>query len=325
MPFFARRITLSSAARNGASSKWRSSRCTRVRSGRRGISGAAFLEYLGEATRFLDLQLDGRDGREGEAEVLGGVQKYPCSWKFPAENFSGDTYHNSAPLGRPRRHRAVGHGRRDIAGQFAGRKLHVCLPDRSHQTILYLSPPDQEVRAAYQNTPIVASISGIARKNSASASATSALSRRAGRSSRTRRSCRGSHARWPHGIEEPARDRGVAVVLCRPGRARGSRISCATIIRYSGPGGMTEQDDMRTELRACREPRHDRAASSLHLRPRDWHRGREFRMAGATRSRPGRRHHRCALERGAGPQPLPALGRVHAGRELGRADGLAQE
>src|SRR5207248_6245304 len=54
-----------------------------------------FLEYLGEGTRFLDLQLDGWDGREGQAEVLGGVQKWliPCNWKFPAENFSGDTYH----------------------------------------------------------------------------------------------------------------------------------------------------------------------------------------------------------------------------------------
>src|SRR4029077_10460767 len=63
-------------------------------------------EYLGDFTRFLDLQLDGWDGREGQAEVIGGIQKWlvPCNWKFPAENFSGDTYHHnrhrSAHLGR---------------------------------------------------------------------------------------------------------------------------------------------------------------------------------------------------------------------------------
>ena len=66
--------------------------------------------------RYLDLILDGWDGREGQAEVLGGVQKWliPCNWKFPAENFSGDSYHNIS-------HRSVdlvgigpsGSGRRD--------------------------------------------------------------------------------------------------------------------------------------------------------------------------------------------------------------------
>src|SRR5258708_3357833 len=61
-----------------------------------------FTEYLGDFTRYLDLQLDGWDGREGQAEVLGGVQKWlvPGDWKFPAENFSGDTSHNIS-------HRAV--------------------------------------------------------------------------------------------------------------------------------------------------------------------------------------------------------------------------
>src|SRR5258708_854186 len=56
----------------------------------------SFLEYLGDFVRILDLQFDGWDGREAQAEVLCGVQKWlvPCNWKFPAENFSGDTYHN---------------------------------------------------------------------------------------------------------------------------------------------------------------------------------------------------------------------------------------
>ena len=56
----------------------------------------SFLEYLGDFRRYLDLSLDGWDGSEGGSEVLAGVQKWliPCNWKFPAENFSGDSYHN---------------------------------------------------------------------------------------------------------------------------------------------------------------------------------------------------------------------------------------
>ena len=78
----------------------------------------SFTEYLGDFARYLDLILDGRDGREGQAEVLGGVQKWliPCNWKFPAENFSGDSYHNIS-------HRSV-----DLAGigpSGAGLPRHV--------------------------------------------------------------------------------------------------------------------------------------------------------------------------------------------------------
>jgi hypothetical protein len=118
-----------------------------------------FAEYLGDFTRYLDLQLDGWDGREGQAEVLGGVQKWlvPCNWKFPAENFSGDTYHNIS-------HRSVdlagigpsGASRRDMGERDASRKLHVCIPDRGHQTIHYVLPAGQLPPPAYLNAPIVA-------------------------------------------------------------------------------------------------------------------------------------------------------------------------
>ena len=35
------------------------------------------------------------DRRQGGVEVIGGVFKWvvPCNWKFPAENFGGDSYH----------------------------------------------------------------------------------------------------------------------------------------------------------------------------------------------------------------------------------------
>ena len=49
-------------------------------------------DYLGEMTWYLDNFFD---RREGGIEVIGGMHKWvmPCNWKFPAENFGGDTYH----------------------------------------------------------------------------------------------------------------------------------------------------------------------------------------------------------------------------------------
>jgi phenylpropionate dioxygenase-like ring-hydroxylating dioxygenase large terminal subunit len=119
----------------------------------------SFVEYLGEFRRFLDLILDGWDGREGQAELLGGVQKWliPCNWKFPAENFSGDSYHNIS-------HRSVdlvgvgpsGKSRRDYGELKVARKLHVTIPERGHQTITFLLPKDHQPQPVYQNSPEVA-------------------------------------------------------------------------------------------------------------------------------------------------------------------------
>jgi phenylpropionate dioxygenase-like ring-hydroxylating dioxygenase large terminal subunit len=54
-----------------------------------------FLDYLGEAKVLLDGVLDARDGREGGSSVIGGITKWivPASWKFGAENFVGDGAH----------------------------------------------------------------------------------------------------------------------------------------------------------------------------------------------------------------------------------------
>jgi 3-phenylpropionate/trans-cinnamate dioxygenase subunit alpha len=49
-------------------------------------------EYLGAMRWYLDAFFD---RREGGIEVIGGVHRWvvPCNWKFPAENFGGDSYH----------------------------------------------------------------------------------------------------------------------------------------------------------------------------------------------------------------------------------------
>ena len=49
-------------------------------------------DYLGPIKWYMDAFFD---RREGGVEVIGGVHKWvaPCNWKFPADNFIGDTYH----------------------------------------------------------------------------------------------------------------------------------------------------------------------------------------------------------------------------------------
>ncbi|HEV2301649.1 MAG TPA: aromatic ring-hydroxylating dioxygenase subunit alpha, partial [Stellaceae bacterium] len=207
-------------------------------------------EYLGDFTRYLDLVLDGWDGREGQAEVLGGVQKWlmPCNWKFPAENFSGDTYHNIS-------HRSVdlagigpsGSGRRDMQERLIGRRLQVCEPERGHQTILYLLPHDQPTPAAYAQAPVVAEYF------------------RHCEGEKRRRG--GERARlvgapgeiFPNAALHPRQPRSIAVwhprgahqteawrwyFVDREAPAEVKQFLRDYYIRYSGPAGLTEQDDM---------------------------------------------------------------------------------
>ena len=55
-----------------------------------------FLDYIGGMRHLLDLTLDSQDGSEGGSEVSVGVQKWliPSNWKISSENFIGDLYHN---------------------------------------------------------------------------------------------------------------------------------------------------------------------------------------------------------------------------------------
>ena len=65
-----------------------------------------FYEYMGDMIKFFDSVIAGADGEPGGVEVVGGVQKFiiPSSWMYGAENFIGDGYHNIS-------HRSV-----DLAG-----------------------------------------------------------------------------------------------------------------------------------------------------------------------------------------------------------------
>src|SRR5712672_3814475 len=104
-------------------------------------SAPSFFEYLGDFIRYLDLTLDSWDGSDGCTEILCGIQKWrvPCNWKFPAENFSGDSYHNIS-------HRSVdlvgigpsGSGRRDMPELNMASKLHLAFAARGPPTTSYL-------------------------------------------------------------------------------------------------------------------------------------------------------------------------------------------
>jgi phenylpropionate dioxygenase-like ring-hydroxylating dioxygenase large terminal subunit len=208
-----------------------------------------FLEYLGEFKRYLDLGLDAWDGREGGTEVLGGVQKWiiPCNWKFPAENFSGDSYHNIS-------HRSVdlvgigpsGSGRRDMRERTIGKRLQVVFPDRGHQTTVYVLP-NEAPPAAYEQSSVVSEYFRQCEE--------------------TRRRRLGAWGRvtgapgeiFPNTALHPRQPRTIAVWHPRGAHKtevwRWYLVDAAApaevkdflrqyYIRYSGPAGLTEQDDM---------------------------------------------------------------------------------
>jgi phenylpropionate dioxygenase-like ring-hydroxylating dioxygenase large terminal subunit len=112
-------------------------------------------EYLGEARMALDLALGPWDGGEGETELLGTVQKWliPSNWKFVAENFAGDILHIVS-------HRSVdmvgigpaeGEGRRDDPGKF----VVTAVPGWGHG-ITYGDIPRNKEHVQYSTSPITA-------------------------------------------------------------------------------------------------------------------------------------------------------------------------
>jgi phenylpropionate dioxygenase-like ring-hydroxylating dioxygenase large terminal subunit len=113
-----------------------------------------FLDYIGGMRHYLDSALDHRDGREGESEVIAGVQKWRvnCNWKFAPENFIGDRYHEIS-------HRSVdlvgigpsgGKGRRD----HTENRVCVVFPELGHGTIARIPHFEEyEYSSQYKDFP----------------------------------------------------------------------------------------------------------------------------------------------------------------------------
>ena len=211
----------------------------------------SFAEYLGDFARYLDLTLETWAGEDSGVEVLGGVQKWliPCNWKFPAENFCGDSYHNIS-------HRSVdlvgigpsgGSGRRDMQERLMARRLQVSFYERGHQTGVYALPQGEPTPPAYSHSPIVSEYF---------AHCEEIRRRRKGEWGRVI----GSPGEvFPNIALHPRQPRTIAVWHPRGAHQtecwRWYFVDKAAprevkdflrdyYIRYSGPAGMTEQDDM---------------------------------------------------------------------------------
>ncbi|MHB8575921.1 MAG: aromatic ring-hydroxylating oxygenase subunit alpha [Dehalococcoidia bacterium] len=207
------------------------------------------LDYLGDYRFYLDLLLDCRDGRPGGSVVLGGVQKWyiPCNWKFAAENFAGDAYHNIS-------HRSVdvvgigpsGRGRRDNEWDGATR-YQVCFPERGHGALMYVQGGDVPYQPTYQETPLVEEyfrhcyeerkrrLGELARWLGSVGTVFPNMSYLA----RQPRSIAVWH---PRGAQRTEAWRWYLVDADAPAEVK--EVLRHYYIRYSGPAGLTEQDDM---------------------------------------------------------------------------------
>lgn len=207
------------------------------------------LDYLGGITTFLDLLLDCRDGREGGSEVLGGVQKWymPCNWKFPSENFAGDGYHNIS-------HRSVdlvgigpsGKGRRDFEWNST-RWMNSAIPNRGHSALAYLQTEDIPYIPTYMNTPIVDEyFKQVYEERQRRLGNGARLLGRVGtvfpHMSFLARQPRSIAVWHPRGTQKTEAWRWFLVDKDAPQEVKD--VLRHYYMRYSGPGGLTEQDDM---------------------------------------------------------------------------------
>jgi len=128
------------------------------------------------------------------------------------------------------------------------RRLHVCIPDRGHQTIVYALPKDQPTPPAYQNSPEVAEYFRHCEEE-----------RRRRRTDAHGRLIGAPGEIFPNTALLPRQPRTIAVwhprgphqtevwrwfLVDREAPAEVKRFLRDYYIRYSGPAGLTEQDDM---------------------------------------------------------------------------------
>ena len=123
-----------------------------------------FLEYLGDFKPYLDGLFDHRTGRAAGAVVVAGVQKWrvPCNWKFSSENFAGDMYHGIShqsveligigPGGRGQsRQGGIRRGRSGSSGRPAG---ITSFPDLGHTARGAEPYPEEAYTFPAFNTPV---------------------------------------------------------------------------------------------------------------------------------------------------------------------------
>lgn len=216
-----------------------------------------FETYLGDAAWHLDQALDCRDGRPGGAEVI-GVHKwvFPANWKFAAENFLGDTYHNPSHRSvdmigiGPSAQRGV-KGRRDNELEQA---QHVWISfAEGHGVHSAVQPVGDTYVEQFKDDPeIEAYFRHCYEERRARLGEKSRLLPFVGtifpNTSYHGRQPRGLCAWHPHG---PTRTEGWRYFMVdADAPAAVKDFLRRYYMRYSGPAGMTEQDDMENWLYA---------------------------------------------------------------------------
>lgn len=218
-----------------------------------------FETYLGDAKVHLDQALDCRDGRPGGSEVI-GIHKwvFPANWKYAAENFLGDTYHNPS-------HRSVDligigpsaregvKGRRDNELEHA-QHVWVSFP-AGHGVHSAVQPLEEQYVEQFKNDPEIEQYFRHCHEE---------RKRRLGDESRLLpfvgtifpntsyhgRQPRGLCAWHPHSATETEAWRFFLVDADAPTKVKD--FMRRYYMRYSGPAGMTEQDDLENWLYATK-------------------------------------------------------------------------
>ena len=211
--------------------------------------------WLGDAVDHFDHVIDCRDGRPGGAEVI-GMHKwvFPSNWKFAAENFLGDSYHNPS-------HRSV-----DMVGMSAsaqagqrrdneyarGQRVWVGYPQGHGMTSGYV-PDDVDYTPTYQQYPEVDEyfrhcFHERKRRLGQRANLLPLVGTIFPNASYHGRQPRSVCVWHPHGPTETEAWRFFLVDADAPAAVKD--VLRRYYMRYSGPAGMTEQDDMENWLYA---------------------------------------------------------------------------
>src|ERR1700733_10736672 len=217
----------------------------------------AFLTYLGDAVDHLDQVVDCRDGRPGGAEVI-GVHKwvFPSNWKFAAENFLGDTYHNPSHCSVY----IIGMGPSVLRGASSrrdneysgGQRFWVGFP-QGHGMTGALMPGHTEYVSSYTQHPIVDEyfrhcFHERKRRLGEKARMLPLVGTIFPNASYHGRQPRGICVWHPHSPTETEAWRFFLVDADAPAAVKD--VLRHYYMRYSGPAGMTEQDDMENWLYA---------------------------------------------------------------------------
>jgi phenylpropionate dioxygenase-like ring-hydroxylating dioxygenase large terminal subunit len=206
---------------------------------------ADFDAYFGDARQMLDLSFCGWDG-ESEVEVIGSTQKWiiPSNWKIVAENFAGDMLHVVS-------HRSVDivgigpngeQGRRDSSGS---RIVQASYPE-GHAGIFGMFDRD-DPRRDYSASPITAEYFQHCWEKRKKVLGDQAFVTAAVGTIFPNMSFHGNQPRTilvahPLGVDRTEVWRQYFVDKDAPAEVK--NFLRGYYIKYSGPAGMTEQDDM---------------------------------------------------------------------------------